>query len=275
MPAPQAAQGGGTPMDIVPPGIAGTGAPPSAGGGLVDKLRAMLGGGSAPTEKAGGFDLGNFLTDVGAGMGAVDWKDNAFSGFGKGVTAASQSANERDATARARTLQDMQIKDRREDRKFKIEDRAYERQRDQRNFDATQAERADQRKYRQSAEGRAAESHKINMAKSVLEIMKASSPTTLDNLTLDQKLKVNKAISDRIEAEGGDLKAEPEDVARIAESVLVDLGLKSPQAPGAPAAPQGAGTQADPYRVTTRAEAEALPSGSIFVTPDGKMIRKQ
>ena len=40
-------------------------------------------------------------------------------------------------------------------------------------------------------------------------------------------------------------------------------------------APQGSGTRSDPYRPTTQAEYDALPSGAIFINPsDGKTYRK-
>lgn len=59
----------------------------------------------------------------------------------------------------------------------------------------------------------------------------------------------------------------------LKKKVFTEMGIGQDAA--APPAATGAGTQDDPARPTTRAEAEALPSGTYFLTPDGKLIRKK
>lgn len=53
------------------------------------------------------------------------------------------------------------------------------------------------------------------------------------------------------------------------------LDAQEPDGAGDPAADAGDGSAKAPFRPKTRAEAEALPSGAYFLTPDGKLIRKK
>lgn len=272
--APAMPAQGGAPMNIVPEG-----APPAqGGGGLADKLRAMLGGG-APAQGGGGFDFGNFLTDTGAGLAASgDWRLNPFQALGAGVSGAAASQNERSSEERKRALQDMQITDKREDRKFKIEDRSYQRERDKirdarddRNFNETSAERADMRKYRKTAEERAGQAHELNMVKATQEVMRGLSP----DLTLDQRLKVENAVSSRLKTLIGDtVTAEPGELKALTEQVRNEI-MGTP-ALSAPATPTAAGTQEDPHKPADQTTFDALPSGAWFINPaDGRLLRKK
>lgn len=223
----------------------------------------------------GGFNWGNALRDIGAGMASTSWQDNPFQAFGKGVSGADASQQHREKAARDKLLQDLSIA-------MKQEDRTYQRERDaksddhwQKQFDATQGDRAYQRGRDAKTDKRAGETHDLSMLTGAQSLMRSLNPS-FENLSLDQRINLDKAVSDRLKAMNPNGFSTPEELAPMVEKIRNELLGVKPAATSPAAAPASAGTEADPHKPTDKATFDALPSGAWFINPaDGRLLRKQ